>query len=166
MPFRAIVRAFGLGLAVGGAGCSSTDPGGGAEPLLPCETAGPAWDCELPSPCDDAVFVVITESFEDRGAAVCVAEALGDRRPSRLQLDREVTGDTSSYETIFVVDDEHAVSNRTVVFTFTGQVVTNRQLLQEPAYFDDCAASPTDRALYDCLVEWSIGCGEDPVDCP
>ena len=164
-----------LGLALA-TGCSSNSgdngsSGDGGEPLPPCEDSDEQepWDCDLPSPCADAVLVfdAATEAFEERNAAVCVAEALRDRRPSRLQLDyRATAGDPNFYETIFVLDNTYAVSNKSVVAGFSGHVTTNRQLLQPPAYFDGCVASSTDGDFYDCLADWSGGCGDDPVGCP
>jgi len=169
-PFRVVL---GLALATGCSSNSGDDgsSGDGGEPLPPCEDSEQEpWDCDLPSPCADAVLVdgnSEDEAFEDRAAAVCVAEVLRDRRPSQLRLEfRAFAGDPNFATTIFVVDDIHAISNESVVAGFTGYVATNRQLLQLPEYFDGCLASPTDGDLYRCLAEWSMGCGEDPVGCP
>jgi hypothetical protein len=170
-------RLFAIALTVacdGGSGGAPVDETTGPMPLPPCErhvqgTGEEFWACDLPSPCSEAVLSVPMSgeaSFVDRAAAECVARAFRDREPVRLQLGRSLMADGSKYETIFVLNEVDAVSNVLFVNTVNERLLTDRQLLRPRDYFEGCLAETSDQAFYECLDEWSMGCGDQPVACP
>jgi hypothetical protein len=169
-----------LGL-VFASGCADANPGPEAETLLPCksdfENSGgqdpDAWNCALPEPCSDAVYLNWWEKtgFEDPAAARCILSHLRDRTISQLSyrydLKDSVPGQYANYETIYIVNAEHGLSNlREMRDLGSNLITTNRALLRPASYFEECLTHTDDLTLMNCIRGWSSGCADVAVTCP
>ena len=171
--------------------CGGEGAGGGTggEGSLPCrventsENRVPEFECALPVPCPKVTFYYGVEPgaldpepdpvphFEDTEAAICVLTRFRNREPSALTLWHYNAGDVFGQflksQTIFIIDGEIAASNGEDRLDLGGNVyTTRRQILKAPEYFDGCLAMTDPLQMYECMLDWSAGCGEADVPCP
>jgi len=111
-----------------------------------------------------------TPHFEDTEAAICVLTKLRDREPAALTLwhypECDPFGQFLRSQTIFILGEEFAASNGEVRQDLSGTVyTTRRQILKSPEYFDGCLAMTDPREMYECMLDWSAGCGDVDVPC-
>lgn len=175
--------------AGGGTGGEGAGGGTGGEGPLACrventsEKGVPEFECALPVPCPKVTFYYGVEPgasepepepvphFEDTEAAICVLTRFRNREPSALTLWHYNAGDVFGQflksQTIFIIDGEIAASNGEDRLDLGGNVyTTRRQILKAPEYFDGCLAMTDPRAMYECMLDWSAGCGDVDVPCP
>jgi hypothetical protein len=146
------------------------------------ELGVPEFECALPAACPKVTFFYGVEPgggpqpdpvphFNDTEAAICVLTKLRDREPSTLTLwhydEFDVFGQYLHSQTIFIVDAEFGASNGEDRYDLGGNVyTTRRQILKPPEYFDGCLAMTDPREMYECMLDWSAGCGDVDVPCP
>ncbi len=159
---------------------TDTTDDGGADGLLPCEEPVETlnqWDCDLPTPCGEAVLTIDGAGstggeepgvFQDAEAATCITEALRDRTPSALTIgSSDQIGQFTWSETIYVLDDTNALAEGHKQADIDWSAwIKRRQLLQPAEYFTQCLEAADHTTWFECLKGWSQGCGDEPQVCP
>jgi len=130
--------------------------------------------CQLPIPCATVNANAVDPSspshqIDDLSAAQCILKNLRDRTPSQLTFHvSKDGGQSTSTQTIFIVDKDHAAANisRLEDVSWLGTTLYH-ELIQPPSYFDGCLALTDSDAILGCLEGWSAGCAENvTLTCP
>jgi hypothetical protein len=129
------------------------------------------FECALPQPCPAVSWSTEAGAtgFRDPRAPACVLQKLRDRAIVAISFDdqRQALDGFGSSETVYILDADHAASNRAEYRDLVTVYRTkNRQILKPASYFDGCMKETDPEAIFACLSDWSMGCADVDVGCP
>lgn len=160
---------------------------GGTAVLAPCEDEGDkeadpnqfSWGCEVTEPCTTLTLVYDggasggepSEAWSggENAPLACVLSAFKDGTKG-TSVTIEMKEDAllkSWHEQIIFVGNGNALAEGLSVEDSAGaRWIKRRQVLKDSSHFDGCLTKAGPKAVFDCIKDWSAGCGATALSCP